>query len=427
MLLASAASLGDFRLDLFNTATAAEKAANTGKTHEERASDWRRWQEFTQQFGLGSDQYLEAFSPLARQAIFGAFASFVRKAMYSGSRSSQVSSKQVRRTIGHVSQNFRMAGRPNPTLDVDGKLCIRLERIFKGFGNLDPKKKPQKAVPLKVLLEMLRRAKASSSPLDLAIARLAIGAYVFAMRSCEYSKTCSDEESKRTKVLRIRNIRFFLGSRLLSHLDRRIFIADYVNITFEWQKNDERDESISMHRYQKAKPREFDPVFIWATIVTNVRALPCTIPVEDRKVNFYAAGKQTREISSYQVRTKLRAAVVSIGEASLGFIASDIGCHSLRSGAAMAMKLAGISEFTIMIIGRWKSMAFLDYIRKQVAQFSLNLSGRMLTHANFFTTPDFHSALSSPSITRDSFAGGASDRGFSKSVQLKVGSSLLTV
>ena len=53
----------------------------------------------------------------------------------------------------------------------------------------------------------------------------------------------------------------------------------------------------------------------------------------------------------------------------------------------MAMKLAGVSEYTIMIIGRSKSLAFLDYIRKQVAEFSFDVSDRMLEHGEFFTTP----------------------------------------
>ena len=90
-----------------------------------------------------------------------------------------------------------------------------------------------------------------------------------------------------------------------------------------------------------------------------------------------------REITSAHVRTQLRAAAASVGREKLGFHPDEIGCHFLRSGAAMAMKLAGVSEYTIMIIGRWKSMAFLEYIRKQVAEFSIDISDRLLDHAIF--------------------------------------------
>ena len=57
--------------------------------------------------------------------------------------------------------------------------------------------------------------------------------------------------------------------------------------------------------------------------------------------------------------------------------------------------LAGVPVLTIMIIGRWKSDAFLRYIRKQVALFSQNLTDKMLQVSSFFTMPDFHRADSS--------------------------------
>ena len=114
-------------------------------------------------------------------------------------------------------------------------------------------------------------------------------------------------------------------------------------------------------------------------------------------------------MTSSHVRIKLRAAAAEIGDTNLGFSAEDIGCHSLRSGAAMAMKLAGVSEYTIMIIGRWKSLAFLDYIRKQVAQFSFDVSDRMLSHGEFFTTPTSHE--DTPHTDTSKIVGGAIDWG----------------
>ena len=109
----------------------------------------------------------------------------------------------------------------------------------------------------------------------------------------------------------------------------------------------------------------------------------------DRPVNLYLdkSGKR-RFVSSHMIRTKLRSAVAAMGEKRLGFTADDIGCHSIRSGGGMAMKLAKVSSYTIMIVGRWKSTAFLAYIRKQVAEFSMDISSLMITHGNFFTTPD---------------------------------------
>jgi hypothetical protein len=84
---------------------------------------------------------------------------------------------------------------------------------------------------------------------------------------------------------------------------------------------------------------------------------------------------------------KLRLAATAVGPDTLGFTAKEIGLHSTRSGAAMAMYLADISVFTIMLLGRWSSNAFLRYIRKQVKEFSNDVSSKMITKESFFTIP----------------------------------------
>ena len=74
----------------------------------------------------------------------------------------------------------------------------------------------------------------------------------------------------------------------------------------------------------------------------------------------------------------LRAAAEALGENKFGFKNSEIGTHSIRSGVAMTMFLGEIPVYTIMMIGRWSSDAFLKYIRKQVEQFSHNVAQRMM-------------------------------------------------
>ena len=200
---------------------------------------------------------------------------------------------------------------------------------------------------------MLRLAKISGDEFNLAVAHRACGAYPFDMRSCDFTKTCFDEESKKTKILKVRNFRFFLNRRLLNHSDKNIFLTDLVSITYKWQKNGERHDSVSMHRcYKDNNQNEFNPVYIWAKIITEVRSYQGQENVDDRKINMFVEKGKMREITSARIRTKLRAAAASVGKEKLGFHPDEIGCHSLRSGAAMAMKLAGVSEYTTMIIGR---------------------------------------------------------------------------
>ena len=90
------------------------------------------------------------------------------------------------------------------------------------------------------------------------------------------------------------------------------------------------------------------------------------------------------------MKNALRAAASVIGESALGFKVSDIGAHSIRSGSAMAMYLDDVPVYTIMLIGRWSSDAFLRYIRKQVEQFSHNVSRHMIKNQHFSHVPDYN-------------------------------------
>eukprot|EP00957_Ditylum_brightwellii_P090795 6913946-Ditylum_brightwellii.AAC.1 len=76
------------------------------------------------------------------------------------------------------------------------------------------------------------------------VAQLSIGALFFACRSCEYLKV-PQTEKRRTDVLRFRNIRFCRNRREMKHNNPWIEFADCVSITFEFQKNDERDNTVT--------------------------------------------------------------------------------------------------------------------------------------------------------------------------------------
>ena len=56
----------------------------------------------------------------------------------------------------------------------------------------------------------------------------------------------------------------------------------------------------------------------------------------------------------------------------------------------MLLHLAGVQVYIIMLIGRWKSDAFLVYLRTQVEEFTAGVSKAMVSSASgadFFTFP----------------------------------------
>ena len=78
-----------------------------------------------------------------------------------------------------------------------------------------------------------------------------------------------------------------------------------------------------------------------------------------------------------------------------------LGRIRLDQGGAMAMYLARpqITTYTIQLIGRWRSDAFLQYIRKQVKQFSACISEAMVVNENFSHIPEY-TCIVSPSKVR---------------------------
>ena len=60
----------------------------------------------------------------------------------------------------------------------------------------------------------------------------------------------------------------------------------------------------------------------------------------------------------------------------------------------MGMYLGECPVYTIMMIGRWSSDAFLRYIHKQVERFSHNVSERMVRFMSHNHIPDYEPRIS---------------------------------
>jgi hypothetical protein len=85
--------------------------------------------------------------------------------------------------------------------------------------------------------------------------------------------------------------------------------------------------------------------------------------------------------------------IQAIGKDVLHVKKEEIGTHSIRSGAAMAMFLGNCSVCLIMMIVCWSSDAFLRYIQKQVKEFSHNVSKRMNKHMFYRHIPTYTTPL----------------------------------
>ena len=66
-----------------------------------------------------------------------------------------------------------------------------------------------------------------------------------------------------------------------------------------------------------------------------------------------------------------------------GIPIARINTHSLRSGGANALALAGYSDAQIQKMGRWRGATFKEYIREELACYARNMSKDMKRKFNF--------------------------------------------
>ena len=265
---------------------------------------------------------------------------------------------------------------------------------MRAYRNQDGKKKKQKALPMMVLRKMLDL---QSTNWQSAVAWLLIGAIFFAMRSCEYLDTKSPEADRRTRILRLQNIIFKKDGRTLKHDNDKLEDSDIVMIIFEFQMNDKRDIQVHMFR---TSDKSLNPVIAWARTIKRVWSYPGT--TEDSTVCTFLDSKgKLVQIQASQVRDWLKATVELIGADTLGFTPEDVGLHSIRSGGAMAMFLSKTSTIIMMRVGRWSSDAFLEYIREQIENFTVDVSENMIKFETFFNMSNEQSSESRSSYDKE--------------------------
>jgi hypothetical protein len=327
--------------------------------------------EFLHNCELHDDVFLRGFTQHERHLLLGAFAQSARDCEWLKSSKGYdhlVVAKSCHTAIDSVCQAFVESGYDDPRKDANGKLAFILQRQIKGYKNKDPSEKPQKAIPFGLLQKIITLP--TKDPLRRRSQQLTHMAFFFAMRSCEYLKVSGD---RRTEAIRQRDIVFRdQFNQIVPHSDPNLHRAESVSITFRFQKREERDDTITQSR---SGNRKFCPVIACAELVKAMIRDKCKLTDY-----VYRLRLENGTMTSLSSKTALLMLRQSLREID----AEECGLHSLRSSAAMAMYLNGIPVYTIMLLGRWSSDAFLRYIRKQVTEFSKGVTQKMIQRPVYF-------------------------------------------
>jgi hypothetical protein len=266
--------------------------------------------------------------------------------------------------------------------------------------NVDPPKRKQKAATPQLLRAMYEQSGAGSKSgkdaRDATVAEIAIAAYFFAMRACEITKTASPG---RTKIIRLKGITFrdAMHREIPHSSPDELRLARRVTVTFENQKNGLKMDKRTQERTGDAV---MCPVRRLSSLVLRVLdSVPNSGP--ETPISAIQESSGTRVITSGELRWNMRAACTKGGGVNtFGYSAKEIGTRSIRSGAAMGLFLMNHPVAKIMILGRWSSDAFLDYIRPQVLEWTNQMSGDMIHNNSFFDAADSRKATSSDPRTR---------------------------
>jgi hypothetical protein len=155
-------------------------------------------------------------------------------------------------------------------------------------------------------------------------------------------------------------------------------MANCISLTFVSQKRGQKNVMITQ---LKTYDKILCPILQWATIVHRILCYNGTTP--DTPVSAIWEQGRIEPVSSKHVKNAPCNGIMVIGEPTLCIYHHEVGTHSIRAGATMAMYLGRVPIFTIMLIGHWSCTAFINYIRKQNKEFTFNVSTLMLSVQQF--------------------------------------------
>ncbi len=153
----------------------------------------------------------------------------VREARFSRASHEQLTAGTVKDTMQYVCVTFQVNGSPSLSIDNNGQPAFILQQEFSSFKNTGREEKHQKAIHISVISELICQ---DSTKLEQATGKLATVGIFFAMRSCKYLKVAKSKQ-QRSKIIRLRNARFFQGVKQLDHDHRELEFVDCVALTFE--------------------------------------------------------------------------------------------------------------------------------------------------------------------------------------------------
>jgi len=364
-------------------ADAAFYAGRVAATTKDRAKYWDHWGRYCSHVGV--DPTLQTASYLERVRALSSFAGRVRSGALGRGR--KVQANTVVSAISAVGQTIALDYGVNPTKqDGSEKFLLRLQIIVDGMRKEDPmttKKLPVESdVP-----EYLARIGGGNGATEVekAVGDQSLIAFYYLLRVGEYTIKGSRNETKQTVQFKMEDLTFFKKDMmgLLRKLPRNssddeIMTADSATLKLDNQKNGWK--GVCVHQEANGE-LIFCPFRTlgrrYIHIRNNVASQKC-------QLSAYFVGNTRYDVTAENMSRALKCAAEALEYPAMkGIPVERIDTHSLRSGGANALALAGYSDTQIQKMGRWRGATFKEYIREELASFSAGMSTSMKQKFNF--------------------------------------------
>jgi hypothetical protein len=297
------------------------------------------------------------------------FAVAVREGKYGLGRQVKVQSVAV--ALRSVAQKYVLDGHPDPrrASPAQHALNLPIARILKRFDDDDPPPEPKLAIPVSTITAIARGYRFTER--HSVVADLVLVAFFYLLRVGEYTSQ-SNPRPKRTIPLRKCDVRLWKNGSILDHdssSPAALLLADSATVSIANTKNGTKGAFV--HHFAVGGP--ICPVAALARRIGNLRGQPVLTPLS----SVAGSARGSTAISDRDITIAVRWGATADCLLSRGYTLDRVSSHSLRAGGAMAMKLSGASDSTIMRIGRWTSLTYLTYIHSQIGALSAGVAWKM--------------------------------------------------
>jgi len=328
----------------------------------ERDRWWKAWTDHNKTF-YGSDG--SAHHTVDTNKLL-TFAVTVREGKYG--LGNQVTVQSVERALRHVAQKFVLSSPAQQSLD------LPLSRLIKHYRDNDPAPQPKLALPISTITAIATNYRWTPH-LD-TVADLVTVAFFYLLRVGEYTSPPAARR-KRTISLRKCDVRLWHRGTILQHSAplATLLSADSATICIANTKNGTKGAVI----HHDAVGGAICPVAALARRIAALHNHPPSTCLD----TVVHSPRHTTHVSDRDIGIAVRWGAISDGLLLRGYTIDRISSHSLRAGGAMALKLSGASDSTIMRVGRWTSLTYLTYIHTQIGALTAGVAKMMSSAFTF--------------------------------------------